>query len=140
MSDTKLCGLNCDCDTLPSGQRICVLADSPNARKARMADSSGLVDRIYDAVGLPVPSEAHADESLKRVDHTYANDTFTVIARVSHRSSKGEDKAHAVYPIAGVPYAEATAYAEEIGARGVWDDLQYYPPARVLTVRLSREA
>lgn len=107
---SELCGLTCGCDTLPSGQRLCKLAGSPNA-----------------------------GASLKRDDHTYASDTYTLVVRVM-RESGDQRRVQTFYGPSGMSRDEAMLRAVEIGTAGVFDDLTYYPPARVLSVRLSRDA
>jgi hypothetical protein len=104
---------------------MCVLTSSPNARAARREPAPTIT-----------PEAAANDMSLTE----HHRGTFTVIVRVSHRNNKGEDKAHTIYAARGVPYVEAVAHAIEAGTSGVFEDLTYYPPHRVLTVRLSHDA
>lgn len=117
MKSTTLCGLDCSCDTLPSGQRLCVLAEPKSVRDQRRAEA-------YDQA----PVEATS------------SDTYSVVYRVMHRGNKGEDKAHAVYGRRGLSLQDARHAAVEAGTIGIFDGLMYYPPGRVLTVRISPDA
>jgi hypothetical protein len=130
---TELCGLTCDCEYNElEKRRDCKLAGSPNAPLTRGMNVDRMArEHIIANVGAFGP-DADVPEQYKG--------TFTVIARVAHRDNHGVDKAHAVYVARGVGFLEAVAHATEAGTSGVWDDLLYYPPARVLTVRLSHEA
>lgn len=114
MAKTILCGLNCDCPHIPTpegGIRDCKLSGTPNARQR--------------------DAEMYAPTSA---------DTYTVLIRVLHRLSNGEEAARTVPGPTRIPADEARARAVEAGTAGVFDDLTYYPPGRVLSVRLSRDA
>lgn len=108
-----LCGLDCACDRLPDGKRLCVLAEPPSVR------------------------DAHRDAQPGGADVGRYTGTYTVVARVSHRDNHGVDKPQTIYGPYGLSYEAACRVAVEMGTLGTFNDLMYYPPGRVLTVRLS---
>jgi hypothetical protein len=125
-----MCGLTCGCPMGDAG-RVCQYPGAPNYQPE---PSPPLSERINELLhGEPEPS-------LKREDHTYASDTFTLIARVMRRDTQGRERVHTFTTVNGVGIDEARARCAEAGTVGVFDDLMYYPPSKVLTVRLSREA
>jgi len=131
MDSKTLCGLNCTCDTLPDGKRLCVLAEPKSVRDARQREATDNArTESYDQAPIPEGGRAASYDGVR----------FTVVARVMHRSNKGEDRPHAVYGARGLTLDEAKRAAIEAGALGVFDELTYYPPSRVLTIRLSPDA
>lgn len=123
---TILCGLTCDCPELPTGGRVCKMQRPSNVRRDAhdALGTEALRDRINELISRPVETMDPGE------------DTYAVIVRVVRESGK-----HLFIDTAnGVGIDEARARAVEAGTSGVFDDLMYYPPGRVTSVRLSREA